>query len=69
MELVIEATDESGPQSLLAISVAHYGKQNGDAMRDPEMCFELGFHDGPLLLAAKNLRGRFLLPPLEALRS
>ena len=22
---------------------AHYGEQNGDAMRDPEMCFELGF--------------------------
>ncbi len=41
MELVIEATDESGPCGLPAISVAHYGKQNGDAMRDPEMCFEL----------------------------
>ena len=49
MELVIEATDESGPKGLPAISVAHYGQQNGDAMRDPEMCFELGFHDGPEL--------------------
>ena len=27
-------------------SVAHYGEQNGDAMRDPEMCFELGFAGG-----------------------
>jgi hypothetical protein len=43
MELVIEAVDESGPCGLPAISVAHYGLQNGDLMRDPEMCFELGF--------------------------
>jgi hypothetical protein len=28
---------------LPALSVCHYGEQNGDAMRDPEMCFELGF--------------------------
>ncbi len=41
MELVIEAMDESGPCGLPAISVAHYGEQNGDAMRDPEMCFEV----------------------------
>jgi len=46
MELVIEATDESGPCGLPAISVCHYGEQNGDAMRDPEMCFELGFAGG-----------------------
>jgi hypothetical protein len=41
MELVIEAMDESGPMGLPALSVAHYGEQNGDLMRDPEMCFEL----------------------------
>jgi hypothetical protein len=46
MELVIEATDESGPCGLPAISVAHYGEQNGDLMRDPEMCFELGLAGG-----------------------
>ena len=46
MALVIEATDESGPCGLPAISVAHYGEQNGDAMRDPEMCFELGVAGG-----------------------
>jgi hypothetical protein len=39
--LVIEATPEPGPLGLPAISVAHYGEQNGDLMRDPEMCFEL----------------------------
>src|SRR5580698_2806485 len=42
MALVIESTDESGPRGLPAISVAHYGEQNDDLMRDPEMCFELG---------------------------
>jgi hypothetical protein len=46
MELVIEAVDESGPMGLPAISVAHCGLQNGDLMRDPEMCFELGFAGG-----------------------
>ena len=29
-----------GPNGLPAISVAHYGEQNGDLMRDPEMIFE-----------------------------
>jgi hypothetical protein len=46
MALVIEATDESGPCGLPSISVCHYGEQNGDAMRDPEMCFELGLAGG-----------------------
>ena len=46
MALVIEATDESGPCGLPAISVCHYGEQNGDAMRDPEMIFELGLAGG-----------------------
>ncbi len=51
MELVIEAMDESGPMGLPALSVAHYGEQNGDAMRDPEMCFELGLAGGAHLSA------------------
>lgn len=46
MELVIEAVDEFGPCGLPAISIAHYGEQNGDAMRDPEMCFEFGLAGG-----------------------
>jgi hypothetical protein len=41
MALVIEAAPEPGPLGAQAISVAHYGEQNGDLMRDPEMCFEL----------------------------
>ena len=39
--LVIEAIPEPGPLGLRCLSVAHYGEQNGDLMRDPEMCFEL----------------------------
>jgi len=46
MALVIEALDESGPLGLPALSVAHYGEQNGDLMRDPKMCFELGLAGG-----------------------
>lgn len=41
MALVIEAVPEPGPLNLPAISIAHYGEQNSDLMRDPEMCFEL----------------------------
>ena len=47
MELVIEATDESGPCGLPALSVAQYG----DALCKPEMCFELGLANGPHLNA------------------
>ena len=50
IELVIEATDESGPCGLPVVSVAHYGLQNCDPMRDPEMCFELGFAGGAHLI-------------------
>jgi hypothetical protein len=40
MPLVIEGIGQ-GPRGHRAISVAHYYSQNGDAMRDPEMCFEV----------------------------
>ena len=59
MTLVIEAADESGPCGLPALSVAHYGNQNGDPMRAPEMCFELGFAGGAQLPAhVQVLAGR-----------
>jgi hypothetical protein len=41
MSLDIEDIETSGPNGLPTISVAHYGQQNGDAMRDPEMLFEM----------------------------
>ncbi len=37
-----------GPRRLPALSLCHYGEQNGDAMRDPEMCFEMELGDGRL---------------------
>lgn len=38
MRLVIEKIHFDGRP---AVSLAHYGEQNGDAMRDPEMVFDL----------------------------
>jgi uncharacterized protein DUF6908 len=35
-----------GPRGLPQISVAHYGQQNGDAMRDPDIVFEVDFETG-----------------------
>src|SRR5690348_3633168 len=41
MALVIEDIQQPGPHGLPSISVAHCGEQNGDAMRDPEMLFDI----------------------------
>ena len=41
MRLVIEVLPERGPDGHVVVSVAHYGEQNSDAMRDPEMLFEV----------------------------
>lgn len=41
MRLVIEDIQTPGPDGHPTLSVAHYGEQNGDAMRDPEMLFEM----------------------------
>lgn len=32
----------NGPRNMPMVSVAHYGEQNGDLMRDPDMVFEVG---------------------------
>lgn len=40
MKLCIEYIGQS-PRNKPLISVAHYGEQNGDAMRDPDMVFEI----------------------------
>lgn len=61
MELVIEAVDESGPFGLPSISVCQYGKQNGDAMRAPEMCFEIErAEDGTLSLNPWYFRNDYI---------
>ena len=41
MRLVIEVLAEPGPGGHVVVSVAHYGEQNSDPMRDPEMLFEV----------------------------
>jgi hypothetical protein len=61
MALVIEAVPEPGPLGVPAISVAHYGEQNGDLMRDPEMCFELSVPDfGELSLDSYYIRNDYM---------
>ncbi|MBA7624514.1 hypothetical protein ES703_31923 [subsurface metagenome] len=42
MRLVIEHVGEGPINGDPLISVAHYYEQNGDAMRDPEIVFEVG---------------------------
>ena len=39
MRLVIEVIGGPYPNGAYQLSVAHYGEQNGDAMRDPEITF------------------------------
>jgi hypothetical protein len=45
MTLTVENIGQ-GPRGLPALSICHYGEQNGDLMRDPEMCFEMEIEDG-----------------------
>jgi hypothetical protein len=60
MALVIEDIEEPGPAGYPTISVAHYGEQNGDLMRDPEMCFELiELPDGSMTMNAFYWRGDY----------
>ena len=46
MRLVIEVLPERGSDGHVVVSVAHYGEQNSDAMRDPEMLFEVVNEEG-----------------------
>ena len=39
MRLVVEVVGMPFPNGTCEVSVAHYGEQNGDAMRDPELTF------------------------------
>ena len=39
MRLVVEVVGQMFPNGTCELSVAHYGVQNGDAMRDPELTF------------------------------
>lgn len=46
MRLVVETLAESGPSGEPVLSIAHYGVQSGDLMRDPEMLFEVVWEGG-----------------------
>lgn len=60
MPLDIEEIGISGPDGLPTISVAHYGKQNGDLMRDPEMLFEMRRDGGEIVLSPYFWRNDYL---------
>ncbi len=60
MPLDIEEIDVSGPNGLPTISVAHYGQQNGDPMRDPEMLFEVRREGSEIALAPYYWRNDYL---------
>jgi len=60
MPLDIEDIEISGPNFLPSISVAHYGKQNGDAMRDPEMLFEMRREGSEIVLEPYYWRNDFV---------
>jgi hypothetical protein len=55
MPLSIEDIDKSGDGNRL-VSLCHYGEQNGDLMRDPDIVFM--FHDLPDGLAAEPVSFR-----------
>lgn len=57
--LVIEDTCQRGPRGFATISVAHYGKQNGDAMCDPEMLFEAEKFGEQIVLTPYYFRNDF----------
>lgn len=60
MPLDIEEIGISGPDGLPTISVAHYGTQNGDLMRDPEMLFELRREGSGIVLDPYYWRNDYL---------
>ena len=60
MPLDIEDIEISGPNGLPTVSVAHYGQQNGDAMRDPEMLFEIRRDGSEIVLVPYYWRNDYL---------
>jgi hypothetical protein len=60
MRLVIEDIQIPGPDGHPSLSVAHYGEQNGDAMRDPEMLFELIEISGQIRLVPYYFRNDYI---------
>ena len=60
MRLVIEVLPELGPDGHTVVSVAHYGEQNSDLMRDPELAFEVVEKDGVTELSPFYFRNDYV---------
>ena len=60
MRLVIEDIRTPGPDGNPTLSVAHYGEQNGDAMRDPEMLFQMAEISGQISLVPYYFRNDYV---------
>jgi hypothetical protein len=60
MPLDIEDIETRGPFGFRSVSVAHYGRQNGDPMRDPEMLFEMELRGGVYRLSPYYWRNDYL---------
>jgi hypothetical protein len=60
MRLVIEVLPELGPDGHKVVSVAHYGEQNSDLMRDPELLFQVVEKDGVTELSPFYFRNDYV---------
>lgn len=49
MDLTIEKTWEQDHEGNPVYSICHYGEQNGDLMRDPEMTVGVNWNEGTIL--------------------
>jgi hypothetical protein len=58
MRLVIEHVGR-GPRGGELVSVAHYGEQNGDPMRDPEIVFEVAAGEGHPVSIQQDYLGNY----------
>src|SRR5579872_2215109 len=59
MALVIEDIQQPGPYGQPSISVCHYGEQNGDLIRDPEMICEIVKHGEETVLTPYYYRNDY----------
>lgn len=60
MPLDIEEIGIRRPCGIRSISVAHYGRMNGDTMRDPEMLFEMELRGGLYVLSPYYWRNDYV---------
>ena len=60
LRLVVELLGMEGPTGLPAVSMGHYGEQNGDRMADPEICAELVVEGGVTRLWPYSFRNDYV---------